>query len=195
MAHDTTAQNRTTRQEGRGVDPPYHDGHVVVVGMMAAGKTTLGRALAKRLGTPYLDSDDAIVARYGRSGRELAAKHGVDWLHDLEAEILIGQLADLTPSVISAAASAVDAPHCVRLLRERAFVCWVDVPATILTDRWATGEHRRPMDIDELQSRLRARVPVFESVADVRVDGTLPLAEQVNTALAAVAQRKGEPGS
>lgn len=162
---------------------PELDRHVVIVGMMAAGKTTLGRSLAGRLAVPYVDSDDAIVARFGKSGRELAASRGVAWLHRLEAEILAEQLADPAPSVISAAASTVDSPECVEMLKGRLHVCWVDVPVSAIAARAGIGDHRRPMDTAELHNRWERRRRVFESIARIRTDGTESVDAQVSTVI------------
>jgi shikimate kinase len=112
----------------------------------------------------------------------------VEWLHDLEADILRDHLASPTPSVISAAASTVDLPRCVQMLDEQTYVCWIDVPVSTIAERSAMGDHRRPMELDELRHRWERRIPIFESVADYRIDGTLPLVEQVETTAVAIEQ-------
>lgn len=157
--------------------------HVVVVGMMGAGKTTLGRALAERLSVPYLDSDDEITASEGRSGRELAAVEGVRELHRREGDILLGQLASTERAVISAAASTLDRPECVDAMKRQGLVVWVDVPLSELVARAATGDHRRPMDADELDQRWARRRPVLEMLATCRVDGSQSLQAQVSAVL------------
>src|SRR4029453_10816767 len=74
--------------------------HLVVVGPMAVGKTTLGEALAGGSGRPVRDSDRALVAAGGIAGRGLAETEGVEALHLWEADHLRLSLADPTPSVI-----------------------------------------------------------------------------------------------
>jgi shikimate kinase len=169
-------------------DKPTLDRHVVIIGMMGAGKTTLGRALARRLGVPYEDSDDAIHARYGRPGRDLAEAHGVSWLHHLEAETLLHQLEATEPAVISAAASTVDSPECVAAMTRMAHVCWVRVPMEELMVRVLAGEHRRPMDVAELNQRWERRKPIFEELADCWTEGTGPIGEQVNAVVDALSR-------
>lgn len=156
---------------------------MVVVGMMGAGKTTLGRALAARLQLPYLDSDDEIAAMEGRSGRELAARKGVHELHRMEGDILLEQLSSSERAVISAAASTLDRPDCIDSMKERGLMVWVDVARSELMARSATGDHRRPMDADELDKRWARRRPVLETVANCRVDGNQALEAQVSTVL------------
>jgi dephospho-CoA kinase len=59
-----------------------HNGptHLVMVGLMGSGKTTVGMALARRLGLPHRDSDVDLLARTGRSARAIAAADGVEAL-------------------------------------------------------------------------------------------------------------------
>jgi shikimate kinase len=158
------------------------DRHLVVVGMMGAGKTTLGRALAERLSMPYLDSDDELLAKDGRSGRDLAASEGVGELHRREGDILLVQLASTEGTVISAAASTLDRPECVDAMKAH-LVVWVDVPLPELAARAATGDHRRPMDADELNQRWGRRRPILETLGACRVDGSTSLEQQVSAVL------------
>jgi shikimate kinase len=157
---------------------------IAIVGMMAAGKTTLGRALAAALDVSYFDSDEMIEAVGDGNGRALAEVRGVEWLHALEASVLAHQLDHGEPGVISAAASVVDSVDCRRLLEQRAVVCWVDVPVHVLESRIELGEHRRSMAHDELRGRYTERVPRFQEMADVRIDGLEPLGSQVASVVA-----------
>ena len=78
-------------------DPP----HIVVVGSMAVGKSTVGRALAARLDRPFRDSDDDLEAARGPDRSRLAEREGVDALHRWEAEHLLAALAGTPPAVVS----------------------------------------------------------------------------------------------
>jgi shikimate kinase len=109
--------------------------HVVIVGMMGSGKTTLGLALAEHFALPYFDSDQALLEKMGVTGRDLANRQGVVYLHACEAEILLHQLSRTTPSVISAAASTIDDATCRDHLAKGHRVCWLDAPAGLLTQR------------------------------------------------------------
>lgn len=154
-------------------------GHVVVVGMPAAGKSTLGRALADELGVPYVDNDAAIETARGRTGREIVEGSSVGRLHDLEASTLLRQLDRSTSSVISAAASVVDSAPCRAALAERATVCWIDVAVDELVRRIGDEGHRRPMERAELERLAVQRRPHFEELSDVRIDGSLSPRDQV----------------
>src|SRR6186997_3002810 len=84
--------------------------HVVVTGLMGAGKTTTGGMLAERLGRAWRDSDVDIEASSGATVRELRESEGVDAMHRRESAQLLDALASPEPNVISAAASVVEDP-------------------------------------------------------------------------------------
>lgn len=153
--------------------------HVAVLGMMGAGKTSFGSKLAQSLGLDYLDSDDSIATRYGRSGADLAAAQGIDELHRIEAGLVLEQLSAADPTVVSVAASVVDDPACVTLLESAAFVVWVDTPLELVFERITHGTHRRPMKRAEVEELFASRVPAFKSLADWRVDGASDFDHQV----------------
>ncbi|MGH9230509.1 MAG: shikimate kinase [Acidimicrobiales bacterium] len=148
--------------------------HVVLVGSMAVGKSTVGRGLAARVGRPFHDSDDDLAATRGVTGRALAEREGVDALHTWEAEHLLATLAATQPVVVAAAASVVDDAACLAALREP-FVIWLRAPAAVLARRLARGaradDHRRPVGdataIAELEVRRAGR---FGRVADLTID-------------------------
>jgi shikimate kinase len=141
---------------------------------MAVGKSTVGRALAARLGRPFRDSDDDLEATRGLTGRTLAEREGVDALHRWEAEHLLAALAGTEPAVVPAAASVVDDGACLTALRAP-FVVWLRAPAGVLAQRMSDSaradDHRRPLGdattIAELEARRADR---FAAVADLTID-------------------------
>lgn len=174
------------------------DRHVVVTGLMGIGKSTVATALATALGRAHRDSDRDLQRLFGRSGAQLADDHGVPELHRLEAAVLLGALAGPEPVVVSAAASVVEDRHCRRALRRTAVVIVLDAPITVVAERMASGSHRRPMPLAELDALAERRAPLFDQVADGRIDAE-PGPQEVSTAaLSAVNQLLGrtdpEPG-
>lgn len=137
---------------------------------MGVGKTTTGRALADALGWDYVDSDDDVQHVAGMSGRAYAERHGVTALHELEANVLIDALSLDEPSVISAAASTIEAVEARDRLRERALVVRLTLPTEDTIRRQEAGEHRRAMTIDELARLTERRESLFESIEDLRLD-------------------------
>lgn len=148
--------------------------HCVLVGLMGAGKSTVGRALAARLERPFLDSDVEIQAATGQTVRELRDSIGVDAMHALEAEQLLRALASPQPAVIGAAASVVDVEACLQALRDpTAVVVWLQADPAVLAERFASDDDHRPAygasTEGFLTQQLARRGAAFESVADIAV--------------------------
>ncbi len=150
---------------------------VVITGPMGVGKSTVATAVADTLGVPHRDSDRDLELLTGRPGVQLAAEHGVEELHRLEAAVLLGAVADDRPTVVSAAASVVESPWCRSAMATRATVIVLRAPVDELLRRSATGDHRRPMLAEELEALLARRAPLFDEVADLTVDAARPAAE------------------
>jgi shikimate kinase len=140
--------------------------HVVIVGPMGAGKTTLARGLARALGREVFDSDRSIAERTGRIGREIAETDGVEVLHRLEADVLLDALSGPDPAVVAAAASVIEDSE-VREALQDTFCVWVTADPDILAERSAQGSHRRRVAHHE---SLEHRDRLFEQSAHLVVD-------------------------
>ena len=157
--------------------------HLVITGLMGVGKSTTAQAVAARRGLPTRDSDQDILALFGRTGAELVAEVGVDELHRIESAVLLGALADPTPTVISAAAWVVEDQACVEAMARRATVVVLSAPLEELSSRVITGDHRRTIDPAEWSALASRREPLFDAVADLRLETTSPtdqLAEAID---------------
>ena len=142
--------------------------HIVVIGAMAAGKTTVGRGIAERLGLDFVDSDDQIRDLTGSSGAEIAEADGVGALHRLELEVFWAAMRSPDSLVIAAAASVIEDADVREALR-RSRCVWLHAGDETRRRRRASGSHRR--DISEVEaSRLERRDPLFASCAEVRID-------------------------
>jgi shikimate kinase len=148
--------------------------HVVLLGLMGAGKTTVGEALAARLGWPLRDSDADIQAATGRSGRELDEERGTDELHRLEARHLIGAIGEPERSVISTAASTIDDPDALAALaRPDLLLVWLRAEPTTLAGRIPPLDHRRRLGPDPaagLAAQAASRYPRFAALSPTIVD-------------------------
>jgi shikimate kinase len=166
--------------------------HLVLVGMMGAGKSTIGRATAERLGWPYVDNDELVRELSGTAAPAIAASRGVDELHRLEVEALFEVLRRPGPLVAGAAGFAVTDPAAVRLLRDRATVCWLRARPATLRARIGDGAGRRDDARSDawLERTAAEREPAFAAVADLVLDVD---ARSVDDLAADLASRLGGP--
>ena len=153
--------------------PASPDRHLVLVGLMGSGKTTLGRRLAERLGRPFLDSDEMVEARHGRTVRDIWRAEGESGYRGFETEALREALAG-PPAVIAAAGGVVLSEENRRALRDSgARVIWLKAEPEMLVARTATGEHRPLLDDDPLaalQAMSRSRHDLYADVATETLD-------------------------
>lgn len=149
-------------------------GQIVIVGLMGAGKTTIGSRLAAALGRPLRDSDVEIQRATGRTARTIAAEDGIEALHDLEARHVLDALAG-EPAVITAAASVIDVDGVVAALADpEVTVVWLRVSSAVAAGRARVDDHRPSPE--PLAVQAARRDPRFASVARivVDVDGVAP---------------------
>ena len=156
--------------------------HVVLVGMMGAGKTTIGRRLARRLGRPFIDSDQQVELQTGRTVKEIFEADGEPAFRALESDVLEEALATSSPSVIAAAGGTVLSEANRARMREGGTVVWLRADPEVLADRVRNGVHR-PLLADDPAGVLRdldaARRSLYEEVADHVVDTAGRAPEQV----------------
>ena len=148
--------------------------HVVLVGMMGSGKTSVGRALAARLQREYADTDELIEAAAHCSVRTIFAERGEAAFRDAETLVLDAALQVPEPGVIGCGGGVVVSPASRRLLRNgRATVVWLRAATDTLVARLA-GVTDRPLLDGDAEVTLRRlaveRAAYYEEVADVVLD-------------------------
>ena len=120
------------------------DQHVVLIGMMGAGKSTIGRALAERMRRTLLDTDQMVESRAGRSVRRIFADDGEAVFRAMETAAL-GEALAASPPVVVAAAGGVVLAEANRsaLAASGAKVVWLCASPALLARRTARGGQRR----------------------------------------------------
>jgi shikimate kinase len=148
--------------------------HVLLLGLMGAGKTEVGRRIAERLDRPLLDGDGLLEERMGgRTAREIADAEGIDVLHAMEAELALEMVHTATPAVIGPAASVIEV-DAVRDAMAGHLVVWLTGPVELLAEK-AAGKDHRPLvherDPAELMAeQLAVREPLAVALADLVLD-------------------------
>jgi shikimate kinase len=156
---------------------PIGDGtapeRVLLIGMMGAGKSTTGRLLAERLGWVYLDSDDEILRRTGRTVPEIWHADGEAAFRAEESAVLADATASISPVVVGVAGGAVLDPANFIVIREAGLVVWLRVSVPTLVARVGDGAGRPLLEGDPAGSLRRleaARRPIYESLAEIVID-------------------------
>ncbi len=171
---------------------PPHPVRVFLLGLMGAGKTTVGLALAERTGWPYLDNDDLVRRSTGREPADIRATDGEDALHAAESGAFELALALEPPAIVGVAAGVVDEPDKRPRLKASGHVVWLRARPETLLRRVGSGEGRRVEATDPAWVRQRAekRAPLFAMTATqiVDVDDLAPpaIVNRILEALAAV---------
>jgi shikimate kinase len=144
---------------------------VVLVGMMGAGKTAVGKALASLLAVPFRDSDVAIEEAANMQIAEIFARDGEGFFRRKESQV-IDRLLDSTPAVLSTGGGAFMSAENRKLISDKGIAVWLDADLKIL---WSRVRHkdtrpllRTPDPLATLTSLYDKRVPIY-ALADVRV--------------------------
>lgn len=162
-------------------------GPVVLVGLMGAGKTTVGRLLAARLDVPHVDLDALIEAREGRSVGEIFAADGEPAFREIERRELAAAM-NAGACVVSTGGGVVELEENRRVLHSARFVAWLDAPTAALAARVGGGAGRPLLaeGAETVLGRLADRREAwYASVADLRVDTSDRTPEEVADSLAA----------
>jgi shikimate kinase len=171
---------------------------VLLTGMMGAGKTTVGHAIAVMTGWPYLDNDELLRRTAGRDAAAVLAHDGEAGLRRAEAAVLDTILASPPPLVGSVAAGVVLDTACRQRMGDGGFVVFLRTPVSVLVQRVGTGTDRPWIDGDATSAfdRLQAgREALYLQVADLVLDTPGYAADELARRIVAAVTRAGEPRS
>ena len=178
--------------------PPWRLGRsVVLVGLMGAGKTSIGRRLAKTLAAPFVDADEEIVAAAGLTIPDIFALYGEARFRELERRV-VARLLDSDAVVLALGGGAFIDPETRVRVTQRAVSVWLRADLDTLLARTARKRGTRPL-LDQGEPRevlaglMERRYPIYAE-ADFTVDSqTEPhefVVERILTMVEAVARRR-----
>ena len=142
------------------------DGPLALVGFMGAGKSTLGRQLAERIGRPFVDVDELVEAEYGGTVSELFAREGEERFREVEEEWALAMLEAPERGVVALGGGAIESERTRERLRELATTVWLDVPVDEAWRRAAGTARPLAQDEAEFRARYDRRRPLYEAAAD-----------------------------
>jgi shikimate kinase len=163
---------------------------IVMVGLMGAGKTTIGRRLAQRLGLPFVDADKEIEVAAGKTIQEIFDDHGEEYFRSGEARV-ISRLLDEEQKVLATGGGAFMDPATREIIADKAVSVWLSGDLALLMKRVRRKSHRpllKAPDPEAVMQRLiDERYPTYAQ-ADCRVESRdVPHAYIVDDVLSSLA--------
>lgn len=163
--------------------------NIYLVGLMGAGKTTIGKVLARRLAYAFIDSDHEIEARTGVSLPTIFEIEGEEGFRKREAQV-IAEMAALEGHVVATGGGSVLRPENRANLQRSGLVVYLNVPLFALYERTRMDKNRPLLQVKDPWQRLKElhaeRDPLYREVADIVVSGSRIA---VHTLLPLIAQK------
>jgi len=131
---------------------------IVLVGMMGAGKSSIGRRLASRLGIPFIDADMEIESAAGMTIPEIFEKHGEPYFRAGEARV-IARLLDNGPQVLATGGGSVMDPQTRALIGQKGISIWLKADIDVLLKR-TKRRNDRPL-VEKIKDLLPVREPIY----------------------------------
>lgn len=149
--------------------------NIYLVGLMGAGKTTIGKLLAKRLSYSFLDSDYEIVQRTGVSLPTIFEIEGEEGFRKREAQV-IAEIAALDKHVVATGGGVVLRSENRQTLQNSGLVVYLNVPLFTLYERTRHDKNRPLLQVKDPLQKLKElhaqRDPLYREVADIVVSGS-----------------------
>jgi shikimate kinase len=159
---------------------------IVLIGFMGSGKSSTGRALARKTGWPRFDTDESVSQGFGRDIAEIFSEFGEEKFRDAETEAL-RELSGVAPSIIVTGGGIVLRPENVELLRRLGTLVHLEADEETLFQRVSRRTTRPLLQTKDprgtLAKLLREREPIYREAADFKVDTSRLTHEEVAEAV------------
>jgi shikimate kinase len=185
--NDMTPQKERNSREAQVVDA-LGARSVVLVGMMGAGKSSIGRRLAARLGVPFVDADAEIELAAGMTIAEIFAKHGEPEFRKGEARV-IARLLDSGQQVLATGGGAIMDQHTRELIRAKGISIWLKADLDVLLKR-TKRRNDRPL-VSQMKELMPLREPIYARADIVVQSRDEPHDIIVDEIIAAMAEHLG----
>lgn len=151
--------------------------NIILIGYRAAGKSTVGKALASRLGRKFVDTDDLLEERQQAQISEIVKSLGWDHFRKMEKRI-IEEISAQDKLIIAAGGGAVLDPENVTALKKKGLMVWLKADRQVLHSRMIqdprTVVQRPPLTgkgvLEELEEVMACRVPFYEKAMEAQLD-------------------------
>lgn len=185
---------RSIAKEAEAVRQRLGQHPIVLVGLMGAGKTSVGRRLADKLGIPFVDADHEIEAAAGKTIKEIFADHGEPYFRDGERKV-IQRLIGNGAQVLATGGGAYMNDETRACIRDHGVSVWLNAPLPLLMKRVLKRQDRPLLQADDPEKVMRdlieRRYPVYAQ-ADVTVESRdVQHGQMVNDVIRALAQWSG----
>ena len=174
LAHLAEALQTTAAELITTSNKPAHAKPVALLGLRGAGKTSIGKRLARRMHVPFVELDRRIEERAGLALGEIFSLHGEQYYRKVEQDVLGELLAAPTSMVMAVGGGLVTSPEAFTLLRHAATTVWLRARPSDYWDRVVHQGDRRPMrqhpQAKEALKDLVARREALYAKADITID-------------------------
>jgi shikimate kinase len=174
---------------------------IYLIGYRGCGKSTAGKLLAEKLHWNFIDADQVLEAREGRSIRAIFSEEGEPYFRDIESEVLLS-LSKGSKTVVATGGGVILRPQNREILRDTGFVVWLTAPAEALWERIqvdpVTHERRPNLGVGglcEVAELLAYREPLYFQTAHLEIPAANQSPEQSADAILSAWRTACSPGS
>ncbi len=167
---------------------------IVLIGMMGAGKSCVGRCLQRRTKLALVDTDDVVASKFGISIPEIFSKYGEQGFREAETQTL-RELDPAKPTIIVTGGGIVLRAKNVDFLKRLGIIVWLDGNEETLFER-ASRARIRPLLQGEnpretFTQMLQARLPLYAKLGNIRIDTSVLTDEEVAVAILSKLRKLG----